>query len=101
MSTAIVQGYVGMTLSSGQCVRTITGRQTTPFPKFTGRISARTLKAIDQWLMANALQEVTARGDRFNAKWLAAAQQRPSQSDKDSAELLLFAFSPDLPPTFL
>lgn len=90
----IIQGHLGMKLTSGQVVRTYTGRLTTPFPAFKAKITAKLLKAVDAWLMANALAEVTARGDRFNALWLAQALDKPSQADKDSAELLLFAFNP-------
>ena len=90
----IIQGQLGMKLAAGQVVRTYTGRLTTPFPAFKTKITAKLLKAVDAWLMANALAEVTARGDRFNAVWIAQALDIPSQADKDSAELLLFAFNP-------
>lgn len=98
---ALRQGHIGIRLAPGEQVITLTGRVTTPFPSWKTKLTAKTMKAVDRWLMENALLEVKARGDTFNATWLAAAQDKPSQSDKDSAEQLLFAFSPPLPPTFL
>lgn len=82
-----------MQLAAGEVVLTSTGRATSPFPYFnlrTERAAARSIRAVDLWLMSNALAEAQARGDSFNAGWLGANQARPSQADKDCAELYLF-----------
>lgn len=87
------KGEVGMMLSSGQVVTTATGRQTTPFPKFstdTPRKTSHAVKNVENWLMQNALAEAQARGDEFNALQFQANMKKPSQADKDSAEYYLF-----------
>lgn len=87
------QGEVGGMLSSNEVVLTATGRKTTPFPKVavdTDRKAARTTKLADAWLMQNALDEARARGDEYNARQFERNLAKPSQSDKDSAELYLF-----------
>jgi len=78
-------------------VLTASGRETTPFPKVsldTNRRAIKTLRTVDQWIMHNALAEAEARGDDFNARQFRANQDRPSQSDKDSAEEYLFGEAP-------
>jgi len=89
----VKQGEVGMMLTSGQVVTTITGRQTTPFPKFstdTPRKTSHAVKNVENWLMQNALAEAQSRGDEFNALQFKANMKKPSQADKDSAEYYLF-----------
>lgn len=86
-------GKVGMMLSSGEVVLTATGRETTPFPKVlanTNRKAINALKRVDTWLMQNALDEARSRGDNFNARQFEQNLDKPSQSDKDSAEYYLF-----------
>ena len=86
-------GEVGMKLASGQKVLTATGRETSPFPKVsldTNRKVTNTVKAVDRWLMQNALDEARARGDNFNARGFEHNLEKPSQADKDSAEMYLF-----------
>lgn len=90
---------VGDKLESGQVGLTKTGRKTTPFPKVNVRTNVgatRTLKAVDRWLMENALAEAISRGDEFNQRQFHAAAKNPQQADKDSAEEYLFG---DSPPT--
>ena len=82
-----------MMLAAGEVVLTATGRKTTPFPKIdasSDRKAGNTVKRVDQWLMQNALAEARARGDEFNARQFEANADKPSQSDKDSAEFYLF-----------
>lgn len=98
------QGAVGMKLAAGQVVRTASGRVTTPFPNLnteTNRKALNTLKAVDGWLMGNALAEAESRGDEFNARWMRQAQAKPSQADKDSAEEYLFGEQPPVQPSIL
>lgn len=82
----------GMLLSSGEIALTVTGRETTPFPRIdlsTNRRAQNTLRRVDRWLMQNALDEAISRGDRFNARQFSAHLDKPSPSDKDSAEIYL------------
>ena len=98
------QGEVGMKLEPGESVLTASGRHTTVFPKVatdTNRKTLNTLKAVDTWLMQNALDEASARGDDFNAPQFEAAQAKPQQADKDSAEEYLFGEQPQLVPSIL
>ncbi|MCC1496805.1 hypothetical protein [Alcanivorax sp. 1008] len=86
-------GEVGQLLGSGDVVMTNTGRQTSPFPKVslkTNRSVSMTMKRVETWLMENALDEALARGDDYNATLIRGAMSKPSQEDKDSAELYLF-----------
>ncbi len=95
-------GEVGMKLSAGEIVSTASGRETTPFPKFMAK-SGRMIssKAVDVWLMQNALDEALSRGDEFNARQFEQNKAKPSQSDKDSAEEYLFGQQPDVPRSVL
>lgn len=88
-------GKVGDMLSPGQVVLTTTGRKTTPFPKNalsggSNAAASKAVKAVDSWLMENAADEAHSRGDENNAMAFASNVMRPSQSDKDSAEMYLF-----------
>lgn len=86
-------GAVGDKFSAGEVVRTATGRDTSPFPNIdtsTNGKAGNTVKRIDRWLMQNALDEARARGDDFNARQFEHNLDRPSQADKDSAEMYLF-----------
>lgn len=88
------QGEEGMKLESGEVVLTATGRETTPFPRVdtsTERKATSTVKRVEQWLMDNAIAEAESRGDEFNARPFRANRDKPSQSDKDSAEMYLFS----------
>lgn len=89
----IKRGEIGMMLSSGEVVTTVSGRQTTPFPVVkldTHRKSLNTVKAVDRWLMSNAADEAAHRADDFNHRMFSAHINKPSQADKDSAEEYLF-----------
>lgn len=94
------RGEVGMMLSSGEIVTTTTGRETTPFPKIGARGDT---KRVEQWLMDNAIAEAKARGDNFNLRGFEANRDKPSQADKDSAEMYLFdpAMNQPVPKPFL
>jgi hypothetical protein len=93
-AAAPIRGTVGVKLASNQIVTTQSGRVTTLFPRVnfeTPRKAVNTCKAVDQWLISNALQEAIARGDRFNElQFQAISLLSPSESDKDSAEEYLF-----------
>ena len=96
-----VRGAVGMKFSAGQVVTTLTGRTTTPFPKFqssTGKMTQAHLNAVDRWLLSNAAEEAESRGDDFNALPFRRALESKTipQADKDSAEMYLFEWQPDV-----
>ncbi|HGN2936705.1 TPA: PLxRFG domain-containing protein [Pseudomonas aeruginosa] len=98
---AVRRGEVGGKLGSGEVVTTSSGRQTTPFPKVsvdTNRKATGTIKAVDQWLMQNALDEARSRGDEFNARQFEASLAKPSPADKEGAEEYLFGEQPPVLP---
>ncbi len=98
------QGKVGEMFTAGEVVTTSSGRSTTPFPKIgidTKRKAASTIKRVDQWLMDNAIAEAKSRGDKFNIGWMESNRDKPSQSDKDSAEEYLFGEQPPVLPSIL
>lgn len=95
--TEVRPGRVGDTLGTGEIVTTLSGRRTTPFPKVNTKTktgATRAIKAVDRWLMQNALDEAISRGDDFNARQFQANLENPSQADKDSAEAYLFEYQP-------
>ena len=77
---------------------TLSGRHTTPFPKWSKKAKSPTGK-IDRWLLENAALEAEARGDDFNAPAFRAElnQKTIPQASKDSAEEYLFGWQPDAP----
>ena len=88
-------GYVGMPFTEGDVARTASGRTTTPFPRIdltSDRRAWNTVRRVEGWLMSNALAEARARGDDFNACWLAQDQDLRvlPQASKDCAEQYLF-----------
>lgn len=101
-SNSVRQGCVGGSLAEGEVVRTSSGRITSPFPKITTdteRKASNTFKRVDHWLIQNALDEATARGDEFNALQFKAALGKPQQADKESAEEYLFGQQPVVLPS--
>lgn len=99
------QGHIGMKLETGEQVLTQWGQLTTPFPNIKtegNRQTTNTIKKVDRWLMQNALDAATSRGDRHNAHQFKAALDKPQQADKDSAEEYLFGdFKPPVVPSIL
>jgi len=97
------RGEVGGMVAAGEVVLTSSGRETTPFPaiKSGPRGTPATVKAVDGWLMQNALDEARARGDGFNARQFEQNLSKPSQADKGSAEEYLFGQQPTVPRPFL
>ena len=90
-------GQIGAMYAQGDTPLTSSGRLTTPFPKVQGdtnRKSIATVKAVDGWLMQNALDEALSRGDEFNALQFRANLAKPQTADKDSAEEYLFGGNP-------
>jgi hypothetical protein len=87
------QDKIGCKLAAGEVVLTSTGAMTTPFPKIdltTNRKAQNTVANVDAWLIQNAIEEAKRRVDRFNLRQFEGITRKPSQSDKDSAELYLF-----------
>lgn len=82
-----------MSLAEGEVVLTNTGGETTPFPKLnfaTNTTCGNSIKRVEKWLMENAVLEARRRKDRFNEASFASCINKPSQADKDCAELYLF-----------
>ena len=102
---SIPRGKTGEMLAEGDVRLTATGRQTSPFPKVatdSNRKAENTLKRVDRWLMENALAEAESRGDNYNARMFRHNLEKPSQSDKDSAEMYLFdEVQPKVVPSIL
>jgi len=91
------RGSVGIMLVWAEVVFTVTGRLTTPFPRLdfgTERKASNTVKRVDAWLLDNAVSEALARGNDTVARALSAHRRKPTQADKDSAELILFDDAP-------
>ncbi|VVC05630.1 Uncharacterised protein [uncultured archaeon] len=89
----IRRGKIGDMLSSGEVVLTVSGRKTTPFPDLrfgSLRKTQNTEHRVERWLMDNAVIEAEAHKDDFNLIQFRANQRKPSQADKDSAEMYLF-----------
>lgn len=104
MTQPIKPGKIGMKLASAEVVLTASGRPTTPFPNViikSSRGAAKCIQAVNTWLMSNALAEALSRGDEFNARWMKAALEKPTQADKDCAEQYLFTPQPPVPQDFL
>jgi len=91
--------YGGRLVAAGDIVLTLSGRKTSPFPKVT----PRTLKKVDKWLLQNAYDEAVARGDNFNAVVFKSDLECKSipQASKDSAEIYLFEWQPVVQPSIL
>lgn len=83
-----------MILSSGQVVRTLSGRATTPFPKIdteTNRKTIATVKKVDKWLFDNAIEEAKFRKDDFVLNQFKCENPaKMPQATKDSMHLYLF-----------
>ena len=103
----IQQGTIGMKLATGEVVLTSSGRETSPFPKVgtgSAQATSKSLVAIDEWLMQNAIDEAASRGDDFNGRvfqqdlnQLMVSKKKLGalpQASKDSAEEYLFGQQP-------
>lgn len=87
-------------MAPGEVVLTASGRRTAPFPRFSlksVREAGKSVRAVERWLLTNALEEALHRRDDFNAVWLRQAVESVShskgsvsQADKDAAEEYLF-----------
>ena len=100
----IRRGFVGCMLASGEVVLTLSGRKTTPFPKFkAATFTTRLRNQVDKWLIQNAYDEAVSRGDDFNARMFEQDLNCKSvpQASKDSAEMYLFDWQPEVPKSFL
>jgi len=88
------QGKVGDRFYEGEVVLTITGKETTPFPKLTldsNRKTINTLKRVDKWLLENTQKEAHSRNDEFNSTTFDRMNStKLSMSDKDTLEYYLF-----------
>lgn len=102
----IRRGQIGDKMTPGEVVLTASGRQTTPFPRFSlnsNRGAQAGVRAVDRWLLENATAEARARGDEFNAKPFEADAELKSipQASKDAAEEYLFGEQPQIAPSIL
>ena len=83
------------TILPGDVFRTTTGRETTPYPKYsTHPNDAQATKNLikeRQWLKDNAIAEAKARGDEFNLRqWEALNPRNWSPADGAAVRLYLF-----------
>lgn len=74
-------------LSSGEVTVTITGHETTPFPKITKRGIE---KKVNQWLLDNGRLEAERRQDRLMILCLKNENHKLPQATKDHINLYLF-----------
>lgn len=82
-------------LSSGEIAYTVTGRETTPFPKINfknNRSASITINKVDKWLIENALMEAIANNDTLASISFedALKYKIKTPADKDFAEIYLF-----------
>lgn len=80
-------------LGSGETARTLSGRQTTPFPKVnlnTNRGCAATVKKVNKWLMENALDEAIYLRNRLAELDFRHNSKNPSPADIEAANYYLF-----------
>ncbi len=82
----------GKPILPGDVFRTLSGRETTPYPKQKGE------KYASQWLIDNAVAEAESRGDKFNARQFAAVTLlkggQLTPADIDSMQMYLFEQQP-------
>lgn len=82
-----------MKLSAGECVATVSGRITSPFPKTdltNNRKAINTLKRIDAWLIAEAINEAEYIHDDYVKSILLKVNDKLSKADRDCINVLLF-----------
>jgi hypothetical protein len=78
-------------LLKGDKFSTVSGRETTPFPKTNYKREALNQQKMREWLKENAIAEAKARGDDFNlVQWNALDVKNWSQADGDAVNLYLF-----------
>lgn len=88
----------GKPIIPGDRFLTNTGRETTPYPKYSGATNRQTINAEKKaqlWLMENAIAEAESRGDDFNLRTFRneledARKGKLPQASKDSATLYVF-----------
>lgn len=93
----------GKPIMPGDVFKTLSGRETAPYPKQKGE------KYASQWLIDSATAEARARGDEFNArtfsgtKTLNGRMQRGqlTQADRDGMLMYLFGEQPAVVPSIL
>ena len=100
----------GKPIMPGDRFLTNTGRETTPYPKYSGSTNRQVIaseKKSQLWLMENAIAEAESRGDDFNLNMFRgeledARKGKLPQSSKDSATLYVFGdYIPNVPKPFL
>lgn len=77
-------------LAEGDVVTTVSGRQTSPFPRIDStseRRMANTLSRVTKWLWANAKTEISVQG---LIDTLPQDPRQMTQADRDIASLVLF-----------
>jgi N12 class adenine-specific DNA methylase/adenine-specific DNA methylase len=100
----------GKPVMPGDRFLTNTGRETTPYPKYSGSSNRQVINAEKKsqlWLMENAIAEAESRGDEFNARTFRseledARKGKLPQASKDSATIYVFGEDvPKVPKPFL
>ena len=89
----------GSAIVPGDVFRTFSGRCTTPYPR------QKSERWASQWLIDNAIQEASARGDRFNARSFSSEAPLKDGSlctaGRDAMLEYLFGWQPAVPRDFL
>ncbi len=89
----------GKAILPGDVFTTATGRETTPYPKYSPKRTRKAdIRKANQWLIDNYMAEAKARNDDFNqtlAKGMDAGNF--SQADGEGINLYLFGKQADLP----
>ncbi|MBI9090129.1 MAG: PLxRFG domain-containing protein [Desulfobacterium sp.] len=88
------ESFAAPTESHKDVKKTMTGRDTTPFPKLnmaTSRTVNNSVKKHHAWLIKNAIEEAKARGDQTNLRMFNTQMgQKLSPADVDTAQGYLF-----------
>lgn len=81
-------------LAKGEQPTTLSGRRCSPFPKVdctTNRRAIFTLKRVEEWLIANAIEEANYKKDEYCGRMFENTNiKNLSQADKDAMNIYLF-----------
>jgi hypothetical protein len=89
----------GKPINPGDVFKTLSGRETSPYPK------QKSERYASEWLIENAASEAESRGDKFNSRTFRATKPNKSggltTADRESMLMYLFGYQPDVVPSIL
>jgi soluble lytic murein transglycosylase-like protein len=89
----------GKPINPGDVFKTLSGRETSPYPK------QKSERYASEWLIENAASEAESRGDKFNSRTFRATKPNKSggltTADRESMLMYLFGQQPDVVPSIL